>query len=75
MIRRFTQLTVTGPDGRVGAYVPRAVVEGLKAEHEPAPIPQRLTVAEIVLERTTRLALAITDHVQVEILKRYPCND
>lgn len=60
----LVQLTVTGPDGRVGAYVPRAVVEGPKTEHEPAPTPLRLTVAEIVVERTRRLALAITYHVQ-----------
>lgn len=60
----LVKLTVTGPDGRVGAYVPRPVVEGLKIEHELAPIPHRHTVAEIVLERTERLAFAITDHVQ-----------
>jgi len=60
-------LTVIGPDGRVGAYVPRAVVEGLKIEHEPVPIPHQLTVAEIAVEITRRFALAITDHVQVEI--------
>jgi len=63
-------LTVIGPDGRVGAYVPRAVVEGLKIELEPALIPLLLTVAEIVVERTRRLALAITERVQVESLTR-----
>lgn len=60
----LVQLTVTGRDGSVGAYVPRAVVEGPKTEHEPAPIPHRRTAAEIVVERIRRLALAITYHVQ-----------
>lgn len=66
----LVELTVIGPDGSVGAYVPRAVVEGLKIEHEPARIPHRLTVAEIVVERTRRLALAITDHVQWTVIGR-----
>ncbi|KAJ7370527.1 Hemicentin-1 [Desmophyllum pertusum] len=37
---------------------------GKRAEHEPAPTPHLLTVAEIVQENKMKLSLAIINHVQ-----------